>query len=333
MNIKKITSYFSKKKLDQSISDKKVTCVYHSVDFDGFASAAIVKKKFPNAELIGWNHYEKIPKIDLESYVIICDIAFPPQKMKELAMERNGRLLWIDHHISSIKKMDDYFKDMYPFECYTKLGKAACELTWESMFPNKPLPKSIKLLSDYDVWNNQDSRNWNESVLPFQYGLKVICDSVEEFPYEILEKNDKLINNIISSGKSVLSYQKKQDFRMSKRSFVCQFMGYNTVCLNIRGSSNSFDNCYDPEVNDLMLTFIYNGKEYDCSLYTQKDNIDCSEIAKQLGGGGHKKAAGFSIKDIMINLKSLPLTSLTEAPIVKKKKKYKKKKKKVVEKD
>jgi oligoribonuclease NrnB/cAMP/cGMP phosphodiesterase (DHH superfamily) len=36
----------------------------------------------------------------------------------------------------------------------------------------------------------------------------------------------------------------------------------------------------------------------DVSLYTTKDEVDCSIIAKSNGGGGHKKAAGFRVEDI-----------------------------------
>ena len=33
--------------------NEKTVCFYHSVDLDGWTSAAIVKKRYPNAELIG----------------------------------------------------------------------------------------------------------------------------------------------------------------------------------------------------------------------------------------------------------------------------------------
>lgn len=34
-------------------------------------------------------------------------------------------------------------------------------------------------------------------------------------------------------------------------------------------------------------------------MYSIKPEIDCSLIAKQLKGGGHKGAAGFKVKDII----------------------------------
>jgi len=38
------------------------------------------------------------------------------------------------------------------------------------------------------------------------------------------------------------------------------------------------------------------------SLYTNKDDVDCSIIAKKYGGGGHKKASGFSSSTIPFDI-------------------------------
>ena len=35
-------------------------CIYHKKDFDGICSAAIVKRKYPNASFIGWDYGEGI---------------------------------------------------------------------------------------------------------------------------------------------------------------------------------------------------------------------------------------------------------------------------------
>lgn len=65
----------------------------------------------------------------------------------------------------------------------------------------------------------------------------------------------------------------------------------NTTVFN----SQFFDGFYDPEKHDVMCAYaqMKNGK-WKVSLYTTKDTIDCGVIAKTFGGGGHKKAAGFT---------------------------------------
>ena len=56
---------------------------------------------------------------------------------------------------------------------------------------------------------------------------------------------------------------------------------------------------------DICMPFYYNGKKHawSHSLYTNKDDVDCSYIAKALGGGGHQKAAGFTMKTCVTDMK------------------------------
>ena len=46
---------------------------------------------------------------------------------------------------------------------------------------------------------------------------------------------------------------------------------------------------------DGAACFHFDGKQYNFSLYNDNGLVDCSLIAKQFGGGGHKGAAGFRL--------------------------------------
>ena len=61
-------------------------CIYHIADHDGKGSAAIVKSKFPDIELMGLNHDMEIPYDEIEKHdkLVICDIALPVKYMLEL---------------------------------------------------------------------------------------------------------------------------------------------------------------------------------------------------------------------------------------------------------
>ena len=50
-------------------------CIYHIADHDGKGSAAIVKSKFPETELMGLNHDMDIPYDEIEKHdkIVICD--------------------------------------------------------------------------------------------------------------------------------------------------------------------------------------------------------------------------------------------------------------------
>jgi nanoRNase/pAp phosphatase (c-di-AMP/oligoRNAs hydrolase) len=84
-----------------------------------------------------------------------------------------------------------------------------------------------------------------------------------------------------------------------KSSFEIEFKGLKAICLNGGGfNSDVFKSVYDESRHDIMMPFQFNGRFWTVSLYTTKDEVDCSVIAKSMGGGGHKKAAGFQVDDI-----------------------------------
>jgi hypothetical protein len=122
---------------------------------------------------------------------------------------------------------------------------------------------------------------------------------LETFPIDVFE-NEKLVKQIINDGLIVLKYQSQSnEFQCKKAAFEFEFNGLRAICLNGGGfNSDVFKSVYDENIHDIMIPFQFNGKNWSFSLYTTKDDIDCSKIAKLYGGGGHKKASGFQIDDI-----------------------------------
>jgi oligoribonuclease NrnB/cAMP/cGMP phosphodiesterase (DHH superfamily) len=152
----------------------KTVCIYHSVDLDGWMSAAIVKhyyklnsKKYLEGDMediadndsiafIGYNYGQPIPNLSEYSKVIMCDISFPKNEMEKIANSGIGvsNFIWIDHHISAIKDMSEtHFAKTANGLRDTKY--AACELTWKYFFPNKPMPEIVRLLGRYDCFGHR----------------------------------------------------------------------------------------------------------------------------------------------------------------------------------
>jgi oligoribonuclease NrnB/cAMP/cGMP phosphodiesterase (DHH superfamily) len=176
------------------------------------------------------------------------------------------------------------------------------------------MPLSVKLLAQYDAWLNEDKDTWENLILPYQYGVRLyktnpvqkesehIWDTL--FDSSLVQFDPSLsIDNILIEGKAVLKYEKSRLGRLAKScSFEATFSGMRALCVNsCSKSSMSLEKIYDTDKHDLML--VYNqvpNKDGTLSLlvslYTTKDGIDCSKIAKSYGGGGHVQAAGFKAK-------------------------------------
>jgi oligoribonuclease NrnB/cAMP/cGMP phosphodiesterase (DHH superfamily) len=274
--------------------ETEVLGIYHSIDLDGFSSGAIIKKRYPTAVLMGWNYGDPIP-IPENKKIIMSDISFPMSVMWEIG--KKNELLWIDHHISAIKDFEKY-QEVHgepPFKSVLNNKFAACELTWETLFTDDWFPESIRMLGKYDSWRNDDQKYWENYILPYQYGMRSICNSVDSFPgYALISNNH--CNDLIQTGKVILKYQTQQNEALCKKAaFKIVFKGYDCICLNGSGfSSNTFDSVYDESKHDFMMPFQFDGKVWHYSLYSTKVDVDSSVVAKEMGGGGHKGAAGFT---------------------------------------
>lgn len=281
---------------------------YHNKDLDGFSSGAIMKRKHPNAKFIGYDYGQPF-EIPIGQPIMMADVSLPMSTMFKIAQASNFQFLWIDHHVSAIKEYESWLLDinknhddktLSPIKAVLQNGIAACEIAWNFFFKDEEMPLAIRLLGEYDTWRNQDKNRWENEILPFQFGMRQICNSLETFPMHLLEVgSEKDVEKIIENGKIILSYQEQVNETNCKQSFEFEFEGLKAICLN--GSmfnSNVFKTIYNEENYDIMLIFQYTGKFWKFSIYTTKDDIDCSAIAKSKGGGGHKKASGFQIEDI-----------------------------------
>jgi len=279
--------------------------IYHNRDLDGFASGAIMKLKYPDIKLVGYDYGQPLELETTGEPIIMADVSLPMKTMVKIAQMANFNFTWIDHHISAIK---DYKEFVGVGESFCKAildnSISACEATWKYLFPDKEMPTSILLLGEYDTWRNQDKMRWDNFILPFQFGMRLDCNSPDTFNHTLfhteINNYDRFIHEIIKDGHTVLKYQKQvNEAQCKKAAFEFEFLGMKAICLNGGGfNSDVFKSIYSEDKYDLMMPFQWDGKQWTISLYSTKPEIDCSVIAKTKGGGGHKGAAGFQVKDI-----------------------------------
>ncbi len=195
-------------------------CFYHSSDFDGHCSGAIVKRKYPECQMIGVEHDKTVtevmkdetPFINNET-VFIVDFCFDEKEMRDL--QKYTTLIWIDHHKSSIEKMGNFECDGIRYleesNATPSDKKAGCELTWEYLFPDKIMPRVVKLLGRYDIWDHEDP-----NVLPFQSGIRAGIDTLPNsliWPHMFNEdvEGTATISRLIKKGETIFQYETRQN--------------------------------------------------------------------------------------------------------------------------
>jgi hypothetical protein len=278
-------------------------------------------------DFIGYNYGQPIPDLSDYDKVIMCDISFPREFMIEMLEKWSMNITYIDHHISAMEELSGV-----QIKSYCDVKFAACELTWKYFFPNETMPEIIRLLGMYDSFRHKGTEE-EQKVLEFQYGARQAISSYEEaykcLYYNISESAGIHLNyslvNIQRSGKYIYQYLCTEAKQVYKNGFVVvfdeehwfdseTFLGKMTdgyrerkfICINKeRFNPINFGIDYHKDGYDGAACFHYDGiaKLYRFSLYNDNGLIDCSVIAKQFGGGGHKGAAGFVVDDLTVILK------------------------------
>lgn len=268
----------------------ELTCIYHSRDLDGWMSAAIVKLKYPDVVLIGWDYGQPIPEMP-NDMLIICDVSFKSDVMRTLGYTHN--VTWIDHHASAIK---DSVENAYTI--YNGLRDpnfAACELMWKYLFPDQPMPEIVRLLGRYDCFGHKGTDE-EQKVLEVQYGARAIISNPDE-AYKELNDNihcDNTELQIWSIGRGIYKYLCSEAKQTYLKRYTVMFDTYKFGIVNQeRFNPINFGIDYHKDGYEGFACAWYQNGKWMYSLYNDNGKIDCSDICKSRGGGGHKGAAGF----------------------------------------
>lgn len=282
--------------------NESVAVIYHKEDLDGVLSAAIVKDYYDyvgkTVRLIPFNYGFPIPEIK-ENIVYVVDMSFDDKTESVINewIRHNIDVFWIDHHKSSIGDKGEVLPYVAGFR---EIGTAAMELTWKFMRGNnRTIPSVLEYLSAYDVWDH-DRFDWDKVMAVQARALEIVeldVDKGIKFIYDY--SSEQKVDELAEEGKRVLETQKSLYKQWCKTfSFEADFKGYKAICLNSPVfRSMVFDDVPGIENYDLMIPFCTRPDGVvQFSLYSTKD-IDCSQLALSMGGGGHKNAAGFTVSD------------------------------------
>ncbi len=268
---------------------------YHSADLDGYCAGAIVRKAYPDAEMIGIDYGDPFPweRIAQGEQVVMVDFSLQPfADMVRLADLAD--LVWIDHHQTAIEAEEA--ADGFVCNGFRIIGRAGCELAWEYFFPDERMPYAVTMLGRYDVWDHTFPQ-----VLPFQYGCRM--ERTDPADPETIELWDRLLNgdvamaaHILDRGAVILEYIAADNRKYAQAcAFETDIDGLRCIAINrMLTNSQLFESVWNPARHDAMLAFGFRGGRWHVSLYTTKPDVDVSAVASRHGGGGHRGAAGFT---------------------------------------
>lgn len=277
-------------------------CFYHGTDFDGKCSAAIVKSFDSNCELVPLDHGIAFPWYKLNGQTDCYMVDYTLKPFADMLHIREccepGRFVWIEHHpiVKEINQVTDR-----QFDGIRDTRVAACELTWRFLYPDRPMPRAVRLLGEYDSWRFPQKDPQAEALL-FQYGMRQWDGDPQDqkFWQRLFVASDEDIDEIIADGRPILRYAQQRNKKfVDSGAFVVDFCGYRCLALNIQfGNSHVFASAWNPEKYDAMLAFAWRNNCWFVTLYTDKPDVNVRAVAQRFGGDGHEKSAGFQCREL-----------------------------------
>lgn len=261
-------------------------CFYHD-DLDGRCAAAIVGRHACETRYMPAGYHWPLPvgSVTDGETVVVVDFTPSPSDFDDLR-RRAGRVVWIDHHASSIERAD-----LVDLPGLREIGRAACELAWQFYFPEQDTPRAVQLAADRDVW----AWKYAEQTAAFCEGIRLEPhDPGAEIWHDLLGNNPVRLQSVINQGHVCRRYQKAlaAEF-VAAYGFETELDGHRGYAANLNMfGSDVFGDRFDQY--DICIAFVFTGKLFKITMYSRE--IDVLPIARRFGGGGHHGAAGFTCK-------------------------------------
>lgn len=276
--------------------------VYHD-DMDGRAAAActlVHRCKEPLTTFIPFEWAmdqeaftaDLLARVGSGNLVFILDCHLPPDCVRTL-LSRFCEVVWIDHHESAMHVYDEIEKTPL-FRRRFATSIAACESAWRFCTTGGVSgPKAIALINERDLKGPGASARANL----FHLALLAEDTSPESSLWDMLlwgMDTGAAVEEYIDKGEAIFYYENAQNLRRAESfAFPTSLDGHTVVAMNHSlAGSEALDSRKDSA--QILCLFAFNGRVWRISLYS--DTVDVGAIAKGLGGGGHRGAAGFTAR-------------------------------------
>ncbi|MEK7138584.1 MAG: DHHA1 domain-containing protein [Patescibacteria group bacterium] len=279
---------FQEKRRTPRKPTKDIVVLYHNDCTDGFGAAWAAWKKFGSkADYIGIEPGTKPIDGLKNKEVYMVDLIYPSQYLGKLIKD-NKKVIAIDHHVSNQEAFSLVSDGIFD------LDYSGAVLSWNYFHPGKTVPKFFKYIEDMDLWRFKLTKT-KEFI---SYIDMINFDFLEwDKIYKGTETASKL-KEYIKIGSLLLKYQDKIIERIiSNHAQLVNFCGHKVYAVNSPVFNSQIGNELCKKLPPVGIVWVqYGGGGVGVSLRSD-GTVDVSKLAARFGGGGHKKAAGFHLKD------------------------------------
>lgn len=276
--------------------------LYHANCLDGLGAAWAARDALgKGAILLPCQYGQTDPEVLLnrcrDRDVYVLDFSFPVGLMEAIQSVAK-RLVWIDHHETSIERIGPFFEVGPTTTLVLAEDKCGALLTWEYFNPGTPAPPLLRILDDYDRFTFKMG-----GTLAINLALKAMGDALDTDVLGALIDGEEVQLGILAARGGPLA-----DDLMRRKDDVIKTAAMPLLLVlpdgeEVQGlAANCFHDLANWVGHDLALASgsfgatYYMDKEGKLRFSLRSDGaVNCAKAAEAFGGGGHQKAAGFSV--------------------------------------
>jgi uncharacterized protein len=276
-----------------------ILIIYHAHCPDGFAAALAANLWFEQQGLTKQVTYHAArhgtlpPDCDnMEVYIV--DFSYKRDTLISLCQQAN-KVILIDHHISALKDLENLEQEQPNLEVHFDMEHSGAILTWNYFF-NSSAPLLFQHVEDRDIWKF-DLADTNDVM------SAVVSHPMEFKLWKSWLSDESSLDRLKLEGKVLNRERNKLIHKYKKRARTGKIAGFTIPIVNAPSSIAS--DLLQELSNNHPFAASYEDRE-DRRIWQLRSSgdqgLDVSEIASQYGGGGHKRASGFSaeIQEISI---------------------------------
>lgn len=278
--------------------------VYHGFCNDGTTAVAIAKYHY--VKTLGRTDYSTIPAIhqkapfypDFEGKtVVFLDFCYPLEIMKKI-LEVADTVTVLDHHVSAYEELKDFEHDKFTY--VYDVSRCGASITWQVLYPNHKEPLFVEFINDRDLWlNKSPSSEYASLALRTKYAdsadfIELVTNVIDEW---FTHSTHKITFSLVEAGRHYKYYHDALVKQIKSNAFEV-----------ILDDGQAAMMCYAPMAfasdvgaqlaREFTGVAIIAEQHENYTKYSMRVAENCdydsSIYATSKGGGGHKKASGYT---------------------------------------
>lgn len=272
----------------------KRVCFYHAGCPDGFGAVWSVRSAWEGeGRYVARSHDDPLPLEELaDALVVFVDIAVDNAQLRELDQVASHIIL-LDHHVSAKIRYQSDLETVNRLEdagheIYFDLEHSGAVLAWNYFHPDDALPALLDYVEDQDLWNWRlaGSEEVNAAIASYPREFEIWDELAQRSPKELMREGEPIVRaNRMEVRRTIANSQPIQIG--ADRVDAVNATSNRSAIGHELAKRQAFGRSWG-------CVYRISGGQVHATLYSIGD-FDVSVIAAQLGGGGHRNAAGFTV--------------------------------------